>query len=317
MTPTPPTPVLFDAPVKSAPKLTESAVASSAVLPFHITSVTTRFDHLNMIIYGTAGAGKTTLAATAADVPEMSDVLLLDIEAGSLTIQNNKRVKHKEKIDKVRISSYKQLAEVHKFLQAHCRLRDDLSAEGILKLRKLQAKFTQVNEADIQEPRRYRTVIIDSLSELDQLCLYELMGLSTDMDLKEAMNDGEVDVAQFAEFRKNNQIMQLITRAYRDLPINALMTCHAAYIQDEQKRMFFSPSLTGKLKGQIQGFVDLVGYLQVGSLLEGKQEAPRRMYLQPVGKFDAKSRLAGFNVSYLDNPFMNDVWNELLKVSKA
>jgi hypothetical protein len=128
------------------------------------------------------------------------------------------------------------------------------------------------------------------------------------------MNEGEVDVAEWAEFRKNNQMMQLVIRAYRDLPINVILICHAAFTQDELKRMLYAPGLTGKLAKQVQGFVDIVGYLKVGELpADGKSDAPRRLFLQPVGKFDAKCRIASFKGSYLDNPTMEDIWDMLGK----
>jgi len=288
--------------------MVEVTTKISAATAFQITSVEDELEYLNMLVYGIPGSGKTTLLASAADVEEMADVLMLDIESGKLTIKDNKRIKHKNKIDVVRVTSYKQLAEVHKFLQAHCRYRDLDTPEAIKKLTDLEAKFKRVTPDKIKTPRRYRTVIMDSLSELDALCIYELLGLSTDMDLSEAMNDGDMEVAQFAEYKKNNQIMQLIVRAYRDLPINALFSCHVAYTQNELKQMFYSPSLTGKLRNQVQGFVDLVGYLKVGDLPDGKIEAPRRMYFQPVGKFDAKSRLANLVGSYFDDPYMKDIW---------
>lgn len=287
---------------------TNKVDAVIAATAFKIMPMEDEFEWLNMIVYGVPGSGKTTLCASAADVDDMADVLMIDIESGRMTIKDNKRIKRKDRIDSIRVTSYKQLAEVHKFLQAHCRLRDDPSKEATEKLIKLQAKFTNIDPAKIKTPRRYRTVIIDSLSELDALCIYELLGLSTDMDLSTAMADGDMEVAQFAEYKKNNQIMQLIVRAYRDLPIHSLLTCHVAYTQDEMKRMFYSPSLTGKLRNQVQGFVDLVGYLKVGDLPEGKTEAPRRMYFQPVGKFDAKCRLANLEGSYFENPFMKDIW---------
>lgn len=290
--------------IKASTKVSEE-VAHQA---FQIMPITDEFEYLNMIVYGVPGSGKTTLLASAADVDELADVLMIDIESGRLTIKNNKRIKRKERIDVVRVSSYKQLAEVHKFLQAHCRYRDLKTPEADKKMIALQARFMGVDPATIKTPRRYFTVMIDSLSELDALCIYELLGLSTDMDLSEAMQDGDMEVAQFAEYKKNNQIMQLIVRAYRDLPINVLFACHVAYTQDEMKRMFYSPSLTGKLRNQVQGFVDLVGYLKVGEVPEGKTEAPRRMYFQPVGKFDAKCRLANLEGSYFDNPTMKDIF---------
>jgi len=152
--------------------------------------------------------------------------------------------------------------------------------------------------------------MIDSLSELDALTMYELLGLPAPADIKleDVMNDGEMEVADWPVFRKINQMMQLILRAFRDLPINLLLTCHASYTQDELKRMHYAPGLTGKLSAQVQGFVDIVGYLKTGEIQEGQTAAPRRLYVQPVGKFDAKNRKASFKASYFDNPNMKSIW---------
>ena len=295
----------------SAEKASARVSAEAAGLAFQITSLEDEFEYLNMLVYGPPGAGKTTLCASAADIDDMADVLMIDIESGTLTIKNNDRVKRKDRIDAVRVTSFKQLAKVHEFLKLHCRLRDMPSEEG--KLKQLEAKFKGVAPEKIKKPRRYRSVIIDSLSELDALCIYELLGFSTDMKLDEALNDGDMEVAEWAEYKKNNQMMQLIVRAYRDLPISVLLSCHSAHTQDEMKRMHYAPSLTGKLRNQVQGFVDLVGFLKVGELGEGQKQAPRRLYYQPVGKFDAKSRLANLKESYFDNPTMTDVWRAINK----
>lgn len=263
-------------------------------------------DYLRILVYGVPGSGKTTLAGSTVDVPDMNDVLYLDLEQGRKSIKNNDRIKDWKKVTVVPIKDYKQLASVHKFLKAHVRLRD---SNDEAKLKKLEAKFRGVEPEEIKTPKRFRTVVVDTLTEFNQICLYELLGLSTDMNLEEAMSDdGEVDVATFAEYKKNNMLVQLVTRAYRDLEMNSIFLCHQSYVQDELKRFHYAPALTGKLAGQVQGFVDIVGYLKVGKLKEGEQSAPRRMFIQPVGNFDAKSREASIKASYLDDPLMSDIW---------
>lgn len=297
-------------PTKAA---TATISAPAAELAFQIIPITEEVPYLKMLVYGAYGSGKTTLCATAADVDAMADVLMLDIESGKMTVAESDRIKRKDRIDAIRISSFKQLAKVHEFLKAHCRYRDDKSASATENLKKLEAKFRGVDVKEIKEPRRYKAVMIDSTSELDQLTMYELLGISTDMKLDDALSDNDMEVADWPIFRKNNQMMQLIIRAYRDLPIHAFFICHAAYTQDEMKRFHYSPSMTGKLKDQIQGFVDIVGYLTVGNVPDGQKEAPRRLYVQPVGKFDAKNRKASFKESYFDNPTMSNVWKGIHK----
>lgn len=293
----------------------KEGVLKASAAAFKIIPLTSGVKWLNMLVYGPYGSGKTTLAASACDVDTLSDVLMLDIESGAMALEDNDRVSRKDRIDRIPITSFQQMAKAHEFLKAHCRYRDD--PNEVDKLKTLEARFKGCEPEDITEPKRYHTVMVDSLSELDQLTQYELLGFKIDMPLNKALNDGDMEVADWPIFRKNNQMMQLIVRAYRDLPINVTMICHAAYTQDELKRMFYAPGLTGKLSGQVQGFVDVVGYLTVGKLGEGEKEAPRRLYVQPVGKFDAKNRKASYKESYFDNPTMSSISKALkLGVSK-
>lgn len=258
-----------------------------------------------MLVYAKHGVGKTTLIASAVDVPEMNDVLMIDAESGEMSLESNPRVKLADKIDRVRVSSFQQVAHVQEFLKAHCLHRDNNNIDG---LKNLESRFTGVPVSEIETPRRYKTVLIDSVTEVNQFVMYQIMGQATDMKLTEANGDAaDMEVARFEEFRKSNQMMQLLIRAYRDLPINVLMVCSEQYTQDEVKKFHYTPALTGKLSSQIQGFVDIVGYLKSGSIPEGGTEAPRRLFVQPVGNFDAKSRIAKLKQSYFDNPTMTTI----------
>jgi DNA polymerase III delta prime subunit len=166
--------------------------------------------YLNMLVYGPPGCGKTTLAASAVDVDEMSDILLIDIEGGDLVIYDNPRIKRIDRIDSIRVTNYKQLGDVHKYLKAHCRHRDSTSTESIDVLKNAEAKFLGISPTEIQTPRRYKTIIIDSLSELDSMVLNELLGITANMDFDKLIQDGEVDVAQFAEYKKKKDDLRKI-----------------------------------------------------------------------------------------------------------
>ena len=122
-------------------------------------------DYIRMILYGVPGCGKTTLAATACNLEEMSDVLLIDAEEGKLVIKRNKRIKNPERITRVRVSSFDQIAAVHKFLKAHCRHRDN---NDIAKLRALQSQFQGAELPADEAPKKFNTVIIDTLTEVNQ-----------------------------------------------------------------------------------------------------------------------------------------------------
>src|SRR4051812_24013364 len=50
--------------------------------------------YLNGLFYGRHGAGKSTLVGSAADVPEMDDVLVIAAEGGDIVFENNPRIKN-------------------------------------------------------------------------------------------------------------------------------------------------------------------------------------------------------------------------------
>lgn len=290
-----------DASVKNAPAPGKPVPAVPVAKPaFVIQSLTaTRSNkYLKALVYGRPGVGKTSFCGSAVDLAGMRDVLLLSVEQGSMSLHDNPRIKNPELIDEISAVNFKVCSTVKDFLAAHCILRDQGNDE---KLWELQRKYMPGVEDRL---RKYRTVIIDSLSEIETLNMYDLLSVNPDANAALA---GEMPVAEFKEYKQNNNKMQLLIRAIKNLPMNVFMTCAEAWEQDEMKRYHFTPSLTGKLSGQIQGFFDIVGYLQAASPTEDK-EAPRRLWVQPVGgRFDAKTRLASLKKPYFDDPVVASI----------
>ncbi|KKL66145.1 hypothetical protein LCGC14_2147940, partial [marine sediment metagenome] len=104
-----------------------------------------------------------------------------------------------------------------------------------------------------------------------------------------------------AEYKRNHSMVSRLVRNLRDLPMHVLMTCARQYVQDDQKRFNYSPQMTGKLAGQVQGFMDLVGYYVLATGTED-EVLRRRLYVQPVGRFAAKCRFTSYKGNYFDNP---------------
>lgn len=268
--------------------------------PFQIVPMKRRTRYLNMLVYGDYGTGKTYLAGTCVGVPSMNDVLLLNAEKGDLTLESDEY--DFEDIDVIEVSKYSDVARVVDFLKLHCKYRDDKSKEAHEKLINMQEELTG-EEVDDEDLRKYRTIIIDSLTEVEVFCLYDLLGITDTTKL-----DEELATAEWSEYKRQTQKIQLLMRTLRDLPINAIFICSRIHTQDDKKRFNYTPAMTGKLAGIVQGFVDLVGFLTVGKATkdpdesEGEVIIPRRMYVQPVGKFNAKCRFSSYKLPYFDNP---------------
>lgn len=287
----------------NAGKPAPAAPVVTAVRPpsFKIESAHNKARFIKMLVYGEYGSGKTWLLSTAVGVPDMQDVLMVDAEAGDMTISEGSGGFKFDKIDTVRVENYKQVAHVQSFLRTHCQLREEGDKN---KMRELEAKLKRLEPDQIKEPRQYRTVIIDSLSEVESFCMYQLLGITDKTRL-----DEEVASAEWTEYKKQNSMIQRLVRGFRDLPMHVLVTCASSYTQDENKRMLYTPSLTGKLSRQVQGFMDVVGYLQTGQAESEEAPIPRRLYVQPTkGKrFAAKCRFSSFKGSYFDNATMGTI----------
>jgi hypothetical protein len=114
-----------------------------------VTAAKDRSPHLNMLIYGDSGTGKTTLAGSADAVPSMRDVIIVDVEGGTESL----KVPYPN-VATVRVTSWKEMQSVY----------DDLHRGN----------------------HDYQTVIIDSLTEvqkfnMDQI-MNELLQLKPDRD---------------------------------------------------------------------------------------------------------------------------------------
>ncbi len=259
---------------------------------------------LKLLVYGKPGTGKTTLVGSAADVVSMRDVLVISAEGGELTMLENPRIKATDYIDTIQVRSFTQLNSIRDYLFAHAKFRNEGNDE---KLREMQMKVFAGSEA--AEPkarlRKFQTVIIDSLSEINEYCLQTILGMHSGMSL-----NSDMPTAEFKEYKQNFTKMQMFIRMYRDLDMHVLMTALASYDQDEVKKFYWQPAMTGKLSAQIQGVFDIVAFIAAAAATE-KAAAPRRLFVQPIGgSFDAKCRLAACTKLFFDDPVMADIMKE-------
>jgi hypothetical protein len=296
------------APAGVDPSKTAGQRAVSA--PFQISMMQDRDRWLKMLVYGGHGRGKTELLGSAVDCLQMRDVLMLDAESGDLTLNDSERIHNPDLIHHIKVENFKQVAYVQEFLRAYCTARDNPNkAAGLATMKKLYAQVTGI---ETDNPPIYRTIIVDSLSEIEAYCQYQVLNVDEDKVLKD---DGGMDVSGWPEFRKVFEMMKLLVRSFRDLPMHVLFACAEGYTKDEVNRHHYAPLMTGKLATQVQGFVDVVGRIMVGEVTaDSNGEAPRRVYIQPISgsqRFDAKNRRSSFKPAYFDNPNMTTIMKDL------
>lgn len=263
--------------------------------------------YLRMIIYGRPGVGKTVLAATAADVPEMRDVLMADVDNGTMSISRRKD------IDRIPVTEYGHIARIKEFLDTHCRLRD---AGDLQKLAAYNERFMGF---ETPEPRQYRTLLIDTVSEAYTLVMYQLFGIK----VGNIRLDQEIPKQEWEHYRKAADMIAASIREFRRMPINLILTAHEIVKEDKfTGRQARVPGVQGQLSTAIQGHVDVVGWLTTGTETPDASKPTqtvtvRRMFLQPRPTTDAKNRIPGFSKPYVDSPTMEKFYNALRENSAA
>ncbi len=265
---------------------------------FRVESAQHKAMFLKLLIYGTYGVGKTTLAGSALLVPSMGDVIMLSIEGGEMDLEGD------ENLDVVEIGSFKQFGAVHSYLQKHCIAREANDIEALI-AGEAEAKGETEDEVRERGPRKYRTVIIDSATEVEAYSFNQLLGVSWDTRI-----DLETDGAEWPEYKKNLAMMLRLIRQFRDLKMHVIITAGEKYIQDETKKFKYLPDLTGQLSKKCQGYFDMVGYYTM--TVQGDEQV-RKLHVIPSakGKFDAKHRYRNFKGTEFVNPTIGGILKEV------
>jgi hypothetical protein len=183
--------------------------------------------HVNLLIYGEPGVGKTLLCGSCDLVPAMRKVLILDIDGGALTVKSKF-----PNVERLKITEWKQLQSVY-------------------------------NELYASSTHGFQTVCLDTATEAQKI---NMVGIMEEV-VKAAAAKGEhrdQEVPSVREWGVSSEQVRRMVRAYRDLPMNFLMTAHVKDDKDEKTGMIRkAPDLPGKLSRQIAGFFDIVLYMYV------------------------------------------------------
>lgn len=229
---------------------------------------------LNICVHASPKVGKTMFAATADDVPEMRPVLFLDIEGGLLTIRHKAGV-----IDRKRLRSMQELSDF-------------------------------VNKLYLLPDKPWKTLVLDNVTELQKLDIKEIMKLTK----ANARNPDkvDVDVPSQREYLKTGGHIREVIRALRDMPMHVIITAwtrHENVGSDDAPKYKAFPYLTGQVKGELAGYMDIVGYYYTRSEGAGAaRQVVRRMQFVETDGVVAGDRTTVLG-DYIDNPTMPILWD--------
>lgn len=178
---------------------------------------------LNTLIHGDPGAGKSWLAASAADVPEMGRVLYLDIEGGTLSV-----AQRWPQIDIVRIKAFLEIQDVY-------------------------------NELFNTDCGPYGTVVVDSGTESQKYSMDHVMNMAVGRD-KSLDHDMPTQRHWGVNIEHMRKMIRAFRDLPCHTIITTLTKEDQDQVTFVTKRR---PSMSGKLANEVAGFMDIVGYLYV------------------------------------------------------
>lgn len=150
----------------------------------------------------------------------------------------------------------------------------------------------------LENPKTYKTVVIDSITETQAAILKEIMQ-------KAVADDGSRNefMPQFAEWGQVTGQMRAIARAFRDLPMHTVITALTREDTDDLTgRTRVKPRLTPALAEELPAFMDACLYMYAATPKKGETGAEgveadddgvtiiRNALLKPTGKYVAKVR---------------------------
>jgi hypothetical protein len=252
------------------------------------------------MVYGPPGVGKTTLMGSGVNDDRIWPMLIMDYEGGTIAIDSLvNRVSLEDfiageitptsgKIDVIQPTSLADISKVYAYLG--------------------------------NKPNPYKALVIDSLSEINQLALMSATGND-----KKATTTALTDVTmpQIKDYGNTATMLRTLVRALRNLSLHRFYVCGAKTGDNPATQLQqLMPALVGQLTLDIPAIVTVVGFLRVYEVVDeegkpvtdenDKQMTVRVLHTEGTDRLVAKDRTErGKLGGEIENPTLTTVMDLL------
>lgn len=227
-------------------------------------------NYLKQMWYSDPGVGKTVLAGTVVDVPELLPALMIDWEGNTDSIESS--CSYIEGTNQVALANLKSLASNGEYskdklnvIRMKCTDRRGVQDFGGV------LAFQDTLNYLLDQPNPFKAVFADSWTAFDYWGMNWVMKT---FPCKRTNND----VPEYPDFRKLLMLHNDLFYALVDAPFHVFVTCQT-YLED--KDHIIRPRLTGQARTSLSGIFKQVGVL---TAIGGNRE----LRFQPYGNYMAK-----------------------------
>lgn len=214
------------------------------MIPIHKFTANTERLGRKIMIYGGGkdddlGVGKTTLAATAQDCPQMADVLFADLDGGITSVRS----------------------------------RGDVSGAELRKVDEVEKLLWQISQKDASVAN-FKTLVLDGISELQNNDLMQIAENAALNPGRQRSTPRDKDLNELLDFKKSKNRLLRLLRMARDVStntgLNLILTCWAKRVypikpgtneQDFSQTPTIAPDVSKGVNDTLLGFLDDVWYL--------------------------------------------------------
>ena len=183
----------------------------------------------NCLILGEAGTGKSPFAATLERCEQTSPCLLLDVDQGSMSIIEEPRPTI------VEVDSWDAVTKIYALLK--------------------KQDWNRLAEITKVEPREYRSVVIDSGTELEYILRQRVLS-----------EDSSREIPEQQHYLRTQERFRRLYRAFRDLPLTLVVTAGVRELKDDISGVTkHSPDFQPALCKDIVRMTDLILFMDVKS----------------------------------------------------